>query len=72
MSRKMSSRQRQLDDNLFRPGSWDEAISDAERMLREAQGRVKELAEAVRIFKRRRDSGEPFFGQQQKQSEAKG
>ncbi|HEY6330641.1 MAG TPA: hypothetical protein VI756_14990 [Blastocatellia bacterium] len=43
--------------------AWDEAISDAEAMLKETRAKAKELVETIRIFKRRRDDGELFFGQ---------
>lgn len=36
-------------------------------MLEEAKDKVRQLQEAVRIFKQRRDSGEPFFGEEAKQ-----
>jgi hypothetical protein len=65
MSKKMSSRH--LLKNSPKPVSgWDEAVFDAETMLKEAQDKVRRLAETVRVFKRRRDNGEPFFGEEAK------
>ena len=58
MSKAVSSRHCLLDNKK----KWDEAIVDVESKLLEAKNRVTELSEAMRIFKRRRKSGEPFFG----------
>lgn len=70
MPSQLSSRQCLLAET--KRNGWDEAIADAEAMLGEAQAKVQQLTEAIRIFKRRRDKGEPFFGQSQEQSEATG
>lgn len=51
---------------------WNQAITDAETMLYKAQDRVRQLEEAIRIFKHRRDTGEPFFGERRSQTGASG
>jgi len=69
MLKKMSSR-RLLKNTIVPVSDWDKAIFDAELMLEEAQDRVRRLAQAIKVFKRRRDSGEPFFGQEKEPDEA--
>ena len=74
MLKKMPSRHllKSHKNNSSSVSSWDEAISDAEKMMAEAQDKVRQLAKAVRVFKRRRDNGEPFFSERAEGTEAQG
>jgi hypothetical protein len=52
---------------------WDSAITDAQRMIQEAQAKIRELKKSIAIFQRLRDRGEPFPGKETGQeSEAEG
>jgi predicted translin family RNA/ssDNA-binding protein len=44
---------------------WNEAISDAERMLEEAKQKVARLRRSIKTFQELRDDGEPFPGESQ-------
>jgi len=48
---------------------WDTAISDAEKMLADAKERVSRLKRTITIFKRMRDNGEPFPGENQSKAQ---
>jgi hypothetical protein len=43
---------------------WDKAISDAQRMIKEAKGQIAQLKFSIRTFERLRDSGAPFPGEE--------
>jgi hypothetical protein len=47
-------------------GGWDLAIKDAERLIKQTQARLRELRMASRVFRKKRDYGEPFPGAQPK------
>ena len=58
MSRRMSIH---LSKNVNNSVSlWDTAISDAESKIQAARQQVARLQESIKMFKRLRDSGEPF------------
>jgi hypothetical protein len=50
---------------------WNEAIEDAERLIREARERIAELRRSIRTFEELRDAGETFPGESQQKREAK-
>lgn len=52
--------------------AWDAAISDAERMIREAKDTIESLRFSIHFFKEQRDAGAPFPGESAEQSEAAG
>jgi len=39
---------------------WDEAINDAEQMIRKLKQQVAGLQDSIRFFKTRRDTGAPY------------
>lgn len=43
--------------------AWDTAIADAQKKIEEARGRIDSLKRAIRGFRRLRDRGEPFPGE---------
>jgi hypothetical protein len=45
-----------------RKTDWDTAIADAEALKAEKEEQARGLAAAIRMFKRRRDAGEPWPG----------
>lgn len=51
--------------------TWDTAIKDAETQIEEAKAKIKRLRQAIRSLELLRDKGEPFPGQNLKQSGAK-
>ena len=60
MSRRMS---RTLSKNVTSGvTAWDVAISDAEQQIQESSQRIIRLRESIKVFKKLRDSGEPFPG----------
>lgn len=61
MSKKTVKTKRGIKRDM--PNLWDEAIADAERMIREAKARVRKLRGSILVFRDRRDSGEPFPGE---------
>jgi hypothetical protein len=40
--------------------SWETAVEDAERMIREAQQSIRGLRQSLRVFKARRDAKAPW------------
>lgn len=54
MSKQMSK------TNKIVEGGWDAAIADAEKMIQEAQAKIRNLKKSVAAFQRLRDAGEPF------------
>jgi hypothetical protein len=71
MGAKMSSRHPSTHELSAPENTWDKAITDAERMLKKTQDKARQLEQAIRIFKKRKQSGEPFFGENSEPSEAK-
>lgn len=68
MHTKMS---REMSKNVNQPIShWDAAISDAEKKIQEAVEKITKLRESIKIFKKLRDSGEPFPGETVRRNEA--
>ncbi len=51
------------------PNLWDEAIADAERMIKEAKARVRKLRGSILVFRDRRDNGDPFPGEKTTESQ---
>jgi len=51
-------------------GGWDLAIYDAERLIKQTQARLRDLRIASRVFRKKRDCGEPFPGEAQGKSKA--
>lgn len=49
---------------------WDAAITDAERMIEEAKGRIEELTFSIHFFRKQRDAGEPFPGESAEPSQS--
>ena len=50
--------------------SWDSAIVDAQRMIEEAQAKIRTLRKSIATFQRLRDDGEPFPGEIAEETEA--
>jgi hypothetical protein len=42
---------------------WDNAIADAEEMIRAAEGYARQLRHSIKMFRELRDSGARFIGQ---------
>jgi hypothetical protein len=61
MSKKIVKINRDIKRDM--PKTWDGAIADAERMIREAKARVRKLRGSILVFRDRRDSGEAFPGE---------
>lgn len=49
---------------------WDTAIRDTEEEIRRTKERLCGLRAALRVFKERKESGEPFPGEGESQSES--
>lgn len=62
MSKKMLNQSNKKSDNEH--GSWDTAITDAEKLIRKYKDEIGRLRAAIRIFKEKLESGEPFPGQE--------
>jgi hypothetical protein len=68
MARKVSNiLSRNQHKNL---SGWDAAISDTEKMIREARKKIKAMKRSAENFKRLRDEGKPFPGEVKERSEA--
>ena len=48
--------------NTAQPASWEDAIREAQRMIAEAQDRIKGLKLSLVEFRRLKDKGMPFPG----------
>ena len=59
-----------LGDECKSLSGWDKAIYDAEARIKATKGRLSELKAALKLFKKKRDSGEPFPGEKSEQTEA--
>jgi|GEM_PF-4446369 len=46
--------------------NWDALIADAEKMVRDHQDAVDGLKDSIRVFKARRDAGDPLPGRGEK------
>jgi hypothetical protein len=69
MSRKMS-RIISRKESISSSSGWDAVIRDTEEAIINTKARLGRLREALRIFKDRRESGEPFPGERHEQSKA--
>lgn len=49
---------------------WDGAIYDAEQRIGQVKRRLAELKAVLALYKERRESGEPWPGEKDEQSEA--
>jgi hypothetical protein len=69
MQRKKQDKLTALGDKTFT--AWGTAIQDTESAIDRARRRLKDLKSALRVFKERQASGEPFPGQAKPKRRAK-